>query len=232
MLALTLLIVGSGYRMAWTSVVTNQQPPDPFTTSWLYDNAHEFWNYFVGRGYTKEAVAGMMGNITHEGCFNPGQVQINLPIADPQTGRGLCGWTPGTKIISYANSVGADWYDGPTQCDFIYYYYPQGFLPGYSNWVSNPTMGYNYSWSEFTQLTNVEDAACAFLYQAENPKNPGNTYKQRITDAYRWYNEFSGETPIPVPPDPGPPPTPQPPGSMDMKLIGGRDVMRRIWFKH
>ena len=27
------------------------------------------------------------------------------------------------------------------------------------------------------------------------------------------------------------PPTPQPPGTMDMKLMGGRDVMRRLWFK-
>ena len=210
--------------MAWTYVIQNVYSGNPFTTPWLYDNAREVWDYFTGSGFTEEATAGMMGNMTYEGGFNPGQVEIGKPIADPSSGRGLIGWTPGTKIINYAASLGTNWYDGATQCQFLRDVPSQNFLP-------NSAAGYNYSWSQFSQLTDISVAAIAFLFEAERPADQGQAQQQRrITAAYNWYNEFSG-SPTPVPPDPPIPPTPQPPGTMDMTLLGGRDVMRRLWFK-
>ena len=232
-LALTILIVGSGYKMAWTYTIGNGYYGDVYTTGWKYDNAWEIWSYFINAGATEEAVAGMLGNITWEGEMNPGQIQHNTDPNDPLSGRGLIGWTPGTKIINYANSVGGDWYDGNIQCQFIDQVPSQNFLP-------NSVAGYNYSWSEFKQLTDYNVAACAWLFEAERPADQGMAQQQRrMGAAENWYNLFHGKiTPDPhpvTPPDPGPQPdppdTPQPPGTMDMKLYGGRDVMRRLWFK-
>lgn len=224
-LALTILIVGSGFdNMAWTYSIQNTYPGDPYTTQWLYDNMAEVWNYFTGVGCTDEAAAGIIGNMCIEGVANPGQVEIGWPIADPSSGRGLIGWTPGTKIINYADSVGGNWYDGALQCQFINNYPSQNFLP-------NPSHGYNYSWSEFKQITDYEVAVYAFFWEAE--RGTPSTIQARVNYAYKFYTDFHGSPPTPTPPgpDPDPPPTPQPPGSMDMKLIGGRDVMRRLWFK-
>ena len=227
------LTTGAGKHMAWTYVITNSYSGDPYTTAWKYANAWEIWTYFINAGATEQAAAGILGNMTYEGTLNPGQVEIGHSISDPASGRGLIGWTPGTKIINYANSQGADWYDGDIQCQFIDQVPSQNFLP-------NAAAGYNYSWAQFKQITNIADAALAFLFEAERPADQGSAQRQRrINAAQIWYNEFSGQvTPPPVPPDPpdpgptpDPDPTPQPPGTMDMKLIGGRDVMRRIWFK-
>ena len=138
----------------------------------------------------------------------------------------------GTKIINYAASVGGNWYDGAIQCQFIDQVPNQNFLP-------NSAAGYNYTWAQFKQITNVATAALAFLFEAERPADQGTAQRQRrINAAQAWYNEFSGQpTPPPTPPDPpdpgptpDPDPPPQPPGTLDMVTLGGRDVMRRVWF--
>lgn len=97
--------------------------------------------------------------------------------------------------------------------------------------MTNPTHGYNYSWAEFSQLTDYEVAVYAFFWEAE--RGTASTIPTRLNYAYKFYTDFHGSPPTPTPPgpDPDPPPTPQPPGSMDMKLLGGRDVMRRLWYK-
>ena len=106
--------------------------------------------------------------------------------------------------------------------------------------MPNAAAGYNYSWAEFKQITNVADAALAFLFEAERPADQGAAQKQRRIEAAQiWYDQFHGQTVEPTPPvtppspgpTPTPSPTPRPQGTMDMKLLGGRDVMRRIWFK-
>lgn len=229
-LALTILIVGSGFdNMSWTYSIQNTYPGDPYTTPWLYDNMAEVWVYFTSRGFTPYATAGIIGNMCLEGTANPGQIEIGHPISDPQSGRGLIGWTPGTKIINYANSVGADWYDGAMQCEYICNH-PNGY-GGHPNWMTNPTHGYNYSWDEFKQISDYEVATYAFFWEAE--RGTVSTIPARLDYAYKFFTDFTGSPPTPTPPgpDPTPPPTPQPPGTMDMTLLGGRDVMRRLWFK-
>ena len=227
------ITTGSVKSMAWTYVVTNTATGDPFTTNWKYSNAWEVWTYFINAGCTEEAAAGILGNMTYEGTLNPGQIEIGQDPNNPASGRGLIGWTDGTKIINYAASVGGNWYDGTIQCQFIDQVPSQNFLP-------NAAAGYNYSWSQFKQLTNIADAALAFLFEAERPADQGSAQRQRRIDAAQvWYNEFHGQvTPPPTPttppspgPTPTPGPTPQPPGTMDWKLMGGRDAMRRTWFK-
>lgn len=223
--------------MAWTYIIGNGYYGDVFTTAWKYQNAWEFWQYFVSRGATEEATAGILGNITWEGEMNPGQIQHNTDPNNPSSGRGLIGWTPGTKIINYANSVGGDWYDGDIQCEYIFYH-PEGYQ-GQTNFFPNYSAGYSYSWSEFLQITDVATAALAWLFEAERPADQGQAQQdRRKNSAQGWYDEFHGQvTPPPTPVDPPSPDTPpspdipQPPGSMDMFLLGGRDVMRRLWFK-
>ena len=207
-LALTIPSMGAGKHMAWTYVITNTSSGDPYTTAWKYDNAWEIWSYFINAGCTEEAAAGILGNMTYEGTLNPGQIELGHDPNDPQSGRGLIGWTPGTKIINYAISVGGNWYDGNIQCQFIDLQPSQNFLP-------NAAAGYNYSWAEFKQITNVADAALAFLFEAERPADQGAAQKQRRIEAAQiWYDQFHGQTVEPTPPvtppSPGPTPTPSP----------------------
>ena len=48
----------------------------------------QFWQFFVADGYSKQAVAGMMGNIEYESHFDPAIIE-----GGTGWGLGLCQWT-------------------------------------------------------------------------------------------------------------------------------------------
>ena len=84
----------------------------------LFGNALNVKDYLEAQGFAAGAVVGIIANMEHESYLNPGQCEIGYNYSTSR-GYGLVQWTPGTKIINYASSVGSDWYDGDTQMDFL-----------------------------------------------------------------------------------------------------------------
>ena len=137
---------------------------------------------------TNEAMAGILGNMDAEGYLNPGQGELYHNMS-PQYGLGLIQWTPNAHIGDnplqvYAASVGGNWYDGNLQCDLILSGEPGA-------WIT--TSSYPYSWSEFCQLTDVEEATKAYFYE----RLRGTWLPARLTYARDWLDYIGGTPPTP-----------------------------------
>ena len=78
-------------------------------------NAQYIMNYLTGKGWTKNAVAGMLGNMETESTINPGIWQ-SLQSGNMSGGYGLVQWTPATKYINWAKANGLDY----TKIDSLY----------------------------------------------------------------------------------------------------------------
>lgn len=61
--------------------------------------AKQVWDFLVSRGWTKQSVAGILGNIQSESGLNP-------DIWSGDGGYGLVQWTPGSKLIDWCDSLG------------------------------------------------------------------------------------------------------------------------------
>ena len=160
------------------------------------NNAAEFYNYFVNKGVSLEAICGMLGNITIESTINPGIKQGN----STSLGWGLIQWTPATVLTNWCKTYGYNWYDGFAQCERIICE-GEGIKNASGYWL--PTASYPYSWSEFIALTDVAEATKAYLYERE--RAGVEALDLRLQYASNWYEYFSG---TPIPPTPPTPPTP------------------------
>lgn len=74
-------------------------------------------SYLSSKGWSRSAIAGLLGNLRRESTLNPGIWQ-NLTV-DPSNGYGLAQWTPSTKWTNYAASQSWGIDDGYKQLDFI-----------------------------------------------------------------------------------------------------------------
>lgn len=228
LLALSILIVGSGFdNMAWTSIVTNGVPWDLYNDPRAINNEIEIWNYFTNNGFTDEATAGIMGNMAAESFMNPGQIGLNMSMTNPYTSRGLIMWTTQLNIDRLYSVVGINtWMDGAAQCSYI--------ESNPNDWVFYPdstsiAQGFPYTWAQFKQLTDVYTASDAFYWEAERPGDGSQGKRQGF--AVYFLQKFTGQYPPTPPPIPPQPPAPTPTPSNFLWLLGGRDVMRRLWFK-
>lgn len=168
--------------MAWNYVVTETY--DALTTEQMQGNAVEFYNYFK-TSMTLEAICGILGNIQRESQLNPGQMEGGYG-GSLSHGYGLIQWTPGSLLTNWASNKGYNWYDGTAQCEYID---EENTYTG-DDAVWFPTSSYPYSWVEFKQLTNVEEAVKAYLYERE--RAGVSALADRIAYANQWYTYLSG----------------------------------------
>ena len=67
-------------------------------------NAVEVYKYFSGRGWSLNAIAGILGNMQSESYVNPGVWQ-SLNEGNYSGGFGLVQWTPATNYIRVNRTV-------------------------------------------------------------------------------------------------------------------------------
>ena len=67
-------------------------------------NATYIWNYLGSRGWSLQAVAGILGNTQFESGHNPAIWENLQPVVS--NGYGLVQWTPSSKFIDWATSMG------------------------------------------------------------------------------------------------------------------------------
>ena len=150
-------------------------------------NARYIWNYLGSRGWTMEAVAGMLGNMETESTINPG-IWESLNSGNTSGGFGLVQWTPATKLINWANGEGLDYTAMDTQLQRIEYELENGVQ-------YYPTASYPETFSQFkTSTKDPYYLGMAFLANYERPLV--SNQPARGLQAEAWY-EFLSALPAP-----------------------------------
>lgn len=142
-------------------------------------NANYIYTFFKGKGWTKNAISAMLGNMQRESTINPGIWQ-NLDEGNTSLGIGLVQWTPATKLINWCNSNNKVYTSIQAQCEKIY----DEFVNG-GQWIA--TSNYPESFKEFSQSTkSIEYLTYCFL---KNYERAGvEAIDERITHATYWFN--------------------------------------------
>lgn len=144
------------------------------------------WFAVIGAGYSKEAAAGVLGNIEAESGFNPDIVEYGSGI-----GFGLCQWSYGrrTQLEGYAASKGKPPGDVNTQIEFlIAEITPGGGAEGFA--VYQLMNNHGYTPSDWENAATPEEAAETFCWMFERPLSGSARMDVRKEAARRYYEEF------------------------------------------
>ena len=157
------------------------------STSEMQNNSLIIKAYLVEKGWSLNAIAGMLGNMESESNINPGLWESRTSDPDAyyaENGRypgfGLVQWTPYTNFTNWADSHGYAWDDGNAQLKWI-----DEVTTSFGQWI--PTDAYDFSFATFkTSTQSPEYLASAFL---KNFERAGVEVEQnRRTQARTWYN--------------------------------------------
>ncbi len=156
-------------------------------------NAKYIWAYLGGRGWSKNAVAGMLGNMQTESSINPGIWEgLN---AGTGPGYGLVQWTPYTKYTEWCAERSLDPSHMDSALQRIEYELENG-LQYY------PTDSYPETFAQFKTSTKTPTyLAMVFLANYERPKDPDQP--ARGTQAEAWYKVLDGAPAPDSPSGPG-----------------------------
>ena len=152
------------------------------------ETAQQIWHYFTSRGWTPEAVAGLLGNMQSESGIIADRWESDK-VGDLARGYGLVQWTPATKYIDWAKQNGLVYQEVISQCKRLEYEVENNI-----QWFYNPQRPdiKLITFKEFTQLTNVEDAADCFSALHEHPEYPNQP--NRKTQARYWFEQLKNTT--------------------------------------
>lgn len=183
-------IYGTYYGSPWgeSSVCSKEQ---------MRVNAVYIYHYLANKGWTIQAISGMLGNMQVESSINPGRWQNDNVGNGPA--YGIVQWDPFSKYISWCEEQG---YSDPSEMDNnlarIIYELNNGL-----QWIS--TSSYDLSFSEFTKSTESPFyLAGAFLLNYERPADQSQEvieYRGSLGEsAYLYLLEVLGENPEPIEP--------------------------------
>lgn len=161
-------------------------------------NGNFILNYLTPKGWTRNAICGMLGNMQTESSINPARWQSD-DVGNMSGGVGLVQWTPATKYIDWANSMSYVWQTMESNLERILYEVANGL-----QWIQ--TSDYPLSFTEFTQSTETpEYLAQAFIRNYERPADQNQP--ARSTQARYWWDNLTGDNGGGGGSDPSPTPT-------------------------
>ena len=150
----------------------------------MTENAQYIMAYLLERNWSKNAIAGMLGNMQTESTINSGIWQ-NLDANNMLLGFGLVQWTPASKYTSWADSEGYAWGNIDGQLTRLQYEIDNNL-----QWI--PTIDYPLSFNDFkTSTQSPEYLAQAFLRNYERPKEQNQP--NRSVQARYWFENLTGE---------------------------------------
>ena len=155
------------------------------TESEQQHNARFIQNFFTSQGWTREAIAGMLGNMQVESTINPGLWQgreVPADIYTTEKGYGLTQWTPANKYITWADANMLDYKNGDNQMARIQYERENNL-----QWSTDNIL--HYSWDDYVvSHESPETLARVFVWAYERPSDPDIPLRQ--ANARYWYNFF------------------------------------------
>lgn len=157
----------------------------------MENNAAIIFSYLSGKGWSKNAICAMLGNMQSESTINPAIWQSLIVGSGGGGGYGLVQWTPYTNFTNWADENGYNWGDGYAQLKWI-----DEVTETFGQWIA--TSAYNLSFEEFkTSTQSVEWLASAFL---KNFERAGvEVEEQRQQQAVAWFNFLEGGSVSPTP---------------------------------
>ena len=148
-------------------------------------NAIYIYKAFKDKGWTLNAICGMLGNMQRESTLNPGIWQSN-DVGNMDGGYGLVQWTPASKYINRL-LPGDDASTMDNNIKRILYE-----LANNLQWISTTT--YPMSFQDFTTSRDTpENLASVFLYNYERAGVAAESERRR--NALNWYLYLGGVLP-------------------------------------
>lgn len=150
------------------------------------DNAEKIWNYFIGKGFSDEAAAGILGNLKQESGFNPKLTEGGREAAENETpkngvGFGIVQWTFTDRqqpLVDLAKSQGKNTTDLDLQLDYIWWE------------LENKYTG---TLSSMKEVKSVEEAALVWHDTYEiSADTPAMVQANRVEPAKTYYNQYKG----------------------------------------
>ena len=155
------------------------------------DNMATIYNFFIAKGWTPNAIAGMLGNIMVESTVNPWLFQNrslnwNNPagILADNGGMGLTQWTPCRKYYQWAIDNNMDPASGFTMLERIVYESQHNLQWSLNNYG-------RHTWNDF--ITSTEDPwvlADVWCWAYERPSSPD--MQQRWSNAEWVFENITG----------------------------------------
>lgn len=162
----------------------------PLTAAEMQNNAKCVWGYLHAKGWSLQAVCGMLGNMESESTINPNRWEGDVPNAQPVESRGfgLIQWTPWTIMTEYLGNAKISDY-GNLECEYLDF--ERRTNPGVC-WIDQ---GYGLTYDQYAHSTmDAGDLALIYLANRERPADPYQPV--RATQARAWFTYLSGWDPI------------------------------------
>ena len=166
------------------------------------ENALEICNILRGRGWSDNAIAGVLGNIQHEGLMNPWQWEGNNPLSINDTydiehstshGYGLTQFTPSGKYINspYAQALsGYQPYFSDRTGGALEGEAQTIFIDEHADYY--PTTQFPISYANFKIYTGTP-AECAEIWWKNYERSGSPTFPTiRASSANYYYNLITG----------------------------------------
>lgn len=162
----------------------------PLTYEEMQNNAKCVWGYLHSKGWSLQAVCGMLGNMQSESTINPNRWETDTPYPQPveRRGFGLIQWTPWTIMTEYLGNAKVSDY-GNLECEYLDF--ERRTNPG-GCWIDQ---GYGLTYDQYAHSTmDAGDLALIYLANRERPADPYQPV--RATQAREWFTYLSGWDPI------------------------------------
>ena len=173
---------GTGTVITPTPVIAQNRY---LTREEMHQNAAYIWWFLSQRGWTANAVAGMLGNMEVESSINP-FIWQNLDEGNFEGGFGLVQWTPATKLTNWCSNNSLVYYEMDSQ--LLRLIWEQENENGQ---FSSEGTSYNMTFTEFKNSTlSPYELGMIFLACYERPENPDQP--SRGTNAEYWYEYITG----------------------------------------
>lgn len=156
-------------------------------------NAKYIYKFFTKKGWTKNAICGMLGNMYAESG-----IKADIDQIGGGGGYGLVQWTPKRHLTDWATKNGLNYRTVDTQCRRIQWELENGEQ-------FYKTKEYPLTFKQFVKSTeSVSYLAKVFVRNYERPRSPN--YEKRAQYANEWCAKVTGSGPV----EPEKPVDPQP----------------------